>query len=116
MNHPESNLQAACVQWFRLQYPEYSYMLIAVPNGGKRNLQTARILKKEGTVAGVADLLLQVPTSKHACLAIEMKTEKGRLTPAQEIWKLEFERFMQHKYVVCRSFEQFMQIINDYLK
>ena len=116
MNYPESNTQQACVKWFRLQYPELSYLLISVPNGGKRFKQTARILKSEGTVAGVADLLLLVPTQHYACLAIEMKSEKGKIQPSQELWKLEFERFTTHKYIICRSFEQFVNEINNYLK
>lgn len=116
MNHPESKLQENCVKWFRLQYPEYSYLLIAIPNGGKRNIETARTLKREGVVAGVADMLLLVPNQYRNILAIEMKAGKNTLTPAQEQWKLEFERFAAHKYVICRSFDDFMNVINSYLE
>lgn len=76
MNHYESKLQQACVRYFRLAYPEYGYMLFAVPNGGSRNAVEARILKAEGVVAGVADLILLVPRSGYGSLCIEMKIGK----------------------------------------
>ena len=35
MRHDESRIQAACVKWFRLQYPHFAPNLFAVPNGGQ---------------------------------------------------------------------------------
>ena len=35
MNHTEHNLQAACITWFRMQYPTRSGLLFAIPNGAK---------------------------------------------------------------------------------
>ena len=60
MKHIESRLQIACVRWFRMQYPQYKLMLFSVPNGGKRTLMEAIIMKNEGVVAGVSDLILLV--------------------------------------------------------
>ena len=56
----ESQLQSECVRWFRYQYPEFKNVLFAIPNGGKRNISTAKRLKSEGVVPGVADLFLAV--------------------------------------------------------
>ena len=114
MTHEESKLQQACVRWFRLQYPKYARLLFAVPNGGGRSKVEAAILKGEGVVAGVADLLLLVPTQKHPYLCIEMKTPKGRQSPAQRDWQREVEA-VGAVYKVCRSLEEFMQIVNDYV-
>lgn len=61
MNHPEHELQKSCVKWFRLQYPEYTNLLFAIPNGGKRNAREAARLKAEGVTPGVPDLFLQLP-------------------------------------------------------
>lgn len=82
--HDESNLQMACVRWFRLQYPEMAGLLFAVPNGSKRGRVTAAILKAEGALAGVSDLLFLMPAGTCPYLCIEMKTPKGRQSPAQK--------------------------------
>ena len=61
MKHEESHIQRNCVKWFRLAYPKLARLLFAVPNGGKRGIREAAIMKAEGVVAGVADLLLLIP-------------------------------------------------------
>ena len=124
----ESRLQQQCVAWFKFQYPQYANALIHVPNEGKRNTKMvytrygAKVvcgsgarLKAEGLVAGVADLLLLIPNEQYGCLAIEMKTPTGRLSDAQKEWK-EVCEHAGNKYIVCRSFEQFMIEVLEYMK
>lgn len=41
----EHDLQVACVEWFRYQYPRLTMRLFAVPNGGYRDRKTACKLK-----------------------------------------------------------------------
>lgn len=115
MNHTESSIQIACVTWFRLQYRDLSNVLIAVPNGGKRRLLEAVAMKKEGVTKGVADLLLLTPRKGFGCLCIEMKTKRGLHRKSQKDWQKEIEK-AGNKYVVCRSLEQFIKEINNYLK
>lgn len=115
MRQEEHNIQVACVRWFNLQYPQYRGLLFSVPNGGARNLVTAAKLKAEGVVAGVADLLLLVPKQWAFALCIEMKTTKGRQSPEQKEWQAKVEG-EGYRYAVCRSIEEFMDTINDYLK
>ena len=114
MKFDESRIQAACVRWFNYQYPEHRGLLFAVPNGGARNAATGRILKAEGVVAGVADLILLVPIVGHNALCIEMKTEKGRQQASQKEWQKKVE-LAGAKYVICRSFGQFVEIVTDYM-
>ncbi len=114
MNHPESHIQCACVQWFRLQYPEYARLLFAVPNGGVRNAVTGRILKAEGVVAGVADLLLFVPSNGYHGLCLELKTEKGRQSEAQKEWQHTVQQ-QGYKYIVVRSLQDFREQVNGYI-
>ena len=124
----ESYLQQQCVAWFKFQYPKYANALIHVPNEGKRNTRmvytkygtkvvcsSGARLKAEGMVAGVADLLLLVPSEDYGCLAIEMKTQNGKLSDSQNDWKKVCE-YAGNKYVVCRSFEDFMCEVVDYMK
>ncbi len=114
MKHLESQLQQSCVRWFNLQYSELRGLLFAVPNGGKRNIREAEILKREGVVAGVSDLILLVPSISHHGLCIEMKIGKGKQTENQENFQERVER-KGYKYIVCRSFDQFVIEMQSYL-
>lgn len=114
MRNGESNLQKNCVRWFRAQFPKYAPLLFAVPNGAKRDRITASILKAEGVVAGVSDLILLVQTESHPFLCIEMKYGTNKQTELQIKWQKDVES-QGGKYVVCRELEQFMDVINDYL-
>ncbi len=113
MKHQESTLQTACVRWFRYQYPHL--VIYAVPNGGSRNVLEAQRLKAEGVVAGVADLLLLVPSQQHHALCIEMKTAKGRQSPAQKEWQQHAETH-GYRYEVVRDFDTFERVVSEHLK
>ena len=123
----EDKLQAACVEWFRLQYPQH--VLFAIPNGGKRNAITGAMLKKTGTLAGVADLFLMASSvywrnridnfpgkvaERHYGLFIEMKTGKNGQTATQKDFQQKAEE-AGYKYEICRTFEDFQKTINNYL-
>lgn len=113
MRHEESTLQIGCVRWFRYQYPRLT--LFAIPNGGNRNLITAMTMKREGVLAGVADLFLAFPSQGFHGLWIEMKTSKGRQSPEQKQFQTDMEK-QGYKYVVCRSFEEFKNEIEKYIE
>ena len=115
MRHQESVIQQTCVRWFRMQYPQLAMLLFAVPNGGARLRSEAAIMKAEGTMKGVADLLLLFPAKKYHGLCIEMKTPTGRQQPSQKAWQ-ERAEWAGYKYVICRSFDEFMAEIDAYLK
>jgi hypothetical protein len=114
MRHIESKIQIAAVRWFDYQYPGLSRCLFAVPNGGSRNKREAAIMKAEGVRAGVADLILLTPRGEYGALCIELKTETGRQSPEQIEWQKQAEN-AGNKYVVCRSVDEFINIVNDYL-
>lgn len=115
MRHIESQIQIACVTWFRYQYPKLEKLLIAVPNGGFRNAIEAKIMKAEGVISGVSDLILLISKKGFGCLCIEMKTEKGKQSANQKAWQKETE-LNENKYVICRNIDDFMNIINWYLQ
>lgn len=114
MKISEAHIQCTCVTWFRYRFPKLSKLLVAVPNGGSRDLREARNLKAQGVTAGVADLLLLVPRDGFGCLCIEMKTEKGKQSEHQVDWQKQAE-INGNKYVVCRSLDQFISEITNYL-
>ena len=118
MKHEESKIQQACVKWFRLQYPKH--VLFAIPNGGWRSYSEASIMRGEGVVPGVADLFLAQPViNKYGSmihgLFIEMKTKKGRQSEAQKRFEIRVSG-CGYKYAICRSVDEFMNVINEYLR
>jgi hypothetical protein len=100
------------VKWFGYKYPECT--LFAIPNGHKRNAITGAILKREGVVAGVADLFLMKSNNKYHGLWIEVKTDKGKQSESQK----EFERKALregYKYVICKNIDQFINEVETYI-
>lgn len=110
----EAGLQSACVEWFGLQYPKLAPLLFHVPNGGSRNIIEAANLKRQGVRAGVADLILLFPKGGHGSLCIEMKYKKGRQRNSQKDWQ-RVAKAAGNKYVICRSLEEFMKEVKNYL-
>ena len=114
MKNNESKLQQECVFWFRAQFPHYKKLLFAIPNGGKRNIVTASILKAEGALAGVADLMLAMPRGEYHGLFIEMKHGKNDLSESQEDFKQAVQKH-GYKHITCREFDEFQRNIEGYL-
>ena len=84
----DDRLQANCYQWFHNTYTELRGLLWHVPNGGER--ADGNKLKAMGVVPGVADLHFFY---KGKLNIFELKSEKGSLSPAQELWlaKIEYQ-------------------------
>ncbi len=113
--HKETELQIMCVRWFGYQYPYLKTLLYHPKNEGAANGRVqGAIGKAEGVVAGVADLILQVPAWDHTCMAIEMKTKTGKQSYQQQV----FQKYLEGaggKYVICRNFDDFAETVGHYL-
>ena len=82
MKHPESENQQAYFKWARLH--PLARLAFAIPNGGARSKVTAAILKAEGVLAGVPDILVPVPINGHHGLFIEFKHGSNKPSPEQQ--------------------------------
>ena len=72
--------------WRESRWPELR-LLHAIPNGGKRDIRTAAMLKAEGVKPGVPDIFLPVPRGGKHGLYIELKRRKGgTVSEAQQAW------------------------------
>ena len=91
MKSKEAQLQQLCVTWFRLNYRNYAGLLYANANGGSRNIVEAANLKKQGVLAGVADLHLAIPNDNYHGLFIEMKIKPNNQQPSQ----IEFQKAVE---------------------
>jgi hypothetical protein len=119
MKHEESKIQQRCVEWFRYSFPRT--VIASFPNGvyiGGTPVQRAKrwnILKAEGAMPGIPDLMICMPCMKYHALFIEMKTEKGKLSENQ---KIVHAMLINEGYAVkvCRSFEEFTITIKKYME
>jgi hypothetical protein len=77
-------------------------------NGAHKSRATAGAMKAMGQTAGVPDLLVWAAGGKH--FQCELKTAKGRLSPAQEAWMDRMAAFGFRVYL-CRSVEGLQEIL-----
>lgn len=120
----EHDIQVECVRWFGREYPELEPYFWATPNGGYRMKSTAKMMKAEGQKAGVPDLQLAYPAGEYHGLFIEMKRadcgksgkliNKGKASDQQKR-RMEALSKVGYKCVLCYSFEQFREVIKEYL-
>ena len=120
--HKESDIQRACVKWFKEAYPEYEGLLFAVPNeregAGETALQSkikGNRRRQMGVVAGVSDTILLVARGGLNGLCAECKTPIGNQKPEQKAWQKKVE-LQGYGYFVFRSVDDFKEKINGYLK
>lgn len=86
----------------------------AIPNGGKRNLLEAVKLKRMGTMSGVPDLCIPIPSGRYHGLYIELKREKGgKVSESQSDW-LAFLREKGYYAQVAKGFEEAKEMILHY--
>lgn len=115
-NYSEDRLQIDCKYWFDCQYPQYRLLLHHSPNEGllmKHDRDGAK-RKAMGMRAGFPDFIFLRPNKFYPYLAIELKSAKGRQTEHQKEYQEAVER-QGGKYVVVRSLEEFMAVVNEYL-
>lgn len=120
-------MQIRCVKWFRITYPAFARLLEHPKNEGDGDRVRGAISKAEGVQAGVADLILHLPSEpriwkgeiqeepfKVHSLAIEMKTKTGRQSPEQKIFQRYFEA-AGGQYEIVRTFEDFQRVVGGYM-
>lgn len=113
----EAEEQMIIFRWaayMKQQKPELA-LLYHVPNGGKRDIGTAKKLKYEGVKAGVPDIVLPVSRGGYHGLYIELKVGKNKPTKEQKEW---LEALKQEGYYTtwCIGSNQAIKIIEEYLQ
>jgi hypothetical protein len=117
--HPESEVQRAFVARWRLDPRTKHWPACAVPNGGRRGIVEASILKAEGVSRGVPDWLCFRPGhgaygTPCVGLAIEFKRpdKRTRATPEQLAWHQQL-RACGWRVEIARSAEEAWAIVSD---
>ena len=120
INHSpsEHSEQTALIEWWRMyarwkSLPEC--LLMAIPNGGRRDAVTGARLHAEGVRAGIPDLFLAVPTRQAHGLWIEMKRQHGgRISDAQKSSMAALEA-QGYACTVCKGWKEARRAISGYL-
>jgi VRR-NUC domain len=104
----ENALHRACVELLRL-YEARGLLTFTHPaNGFWRTPAEAGIAKALGQRAGVPDLLVWAVGARH--FAVEIKSDRGRLSAAQAAW-MDRMAHMGFRVHVCRSLEGLQAIL-----
>lgn len=114
-DNEEARIQSEFFKQVPLFFPTLpDRLLFAVPNGGSRHKIEAANMKRQGVKRGVADVILQVPKKGYASLCLEFKTPTGKQSDEQKEYQRQVE-MAGSKYVVVRSVEQAIRIVQKYL-
>lgn len=100
-------------QWNVVRYPDLEFMY-HTPNGGKRDVRTAKKLKLEGVKAGVPDICLPCKRDGYSGLYIELKVGKNKPTKEQKKYLAYLEE-QGYKTMVCYGSKQAIWEIEKYL-
>jgi hypothetical protein len=112
----EHEHQVCLLTWANLQakaMPDLA-LLFAIPNGGKRHIGVARKLKAEGAKAGIPDLFLPAARNGYNGLFIELKTEKGTVSPNQKHW-IAALREQGYQVEVCYGWDAARLVLLEYM-
>lgn len=115
----EHEEQAAVIAWARENEALLPALrlLYAIPNGGKRDARTAKMLEAEGVRAGVPDLCLPMQRNGHGALYIEMKRRdySNRLSGQQNAY-VRLLRAAGNLVVVCYGAPEAIRTLLVYLE
>lgn len=117
INHPEDVEQEVVMQWaqFQLAREPRLAMLFHIPNGGVRNIQTAKKLKIIGVKSGVPDLFLPVAARGYHGLWLEMKRRRGGHVSVNQLWWIDMLRSQQYLVVVAKGADEAIAALSEYL-
>lgn len=110
--------QVSLMQWWSLQCRRlgiHEQLLFAIPNGGQRNIITAKRMKDEGVRSGIPDLFLAVPRGNFHGLFIEMKKPKGGVVSDNQKACMEMLSNNGYCVTVCHGFIEAKTAITAYL-
>lgn len=118
--YEEGKHQAAVFEWAAYRkVPEGGVLrdyMFAIPNGAKRSVVQAVILKRQGLQAGIPDVCISLARKTYHGMFLELKRASNyRLTPEQSVV---IERLNKVGYFarVSTTIDKTIEMIEEYLK
>jgi hypothetical protein len=122
MKRPEQSLQRQIIRGLRLGFPP-GWVIAAIPNGGGRTKIEGAILKGQGVLAGMPDIIIcgcrhfdetsPLAEPVPVCAFLELKAGKGRLTAVQHDIHDRLKA-LGHAVAVVRSLEDAARCCQDW--
>lgn len=114
----EHEEQKKVIEWWRLESASRKIpedVLFAIPNGGKRNVATGRVLKSEGVRSGIPDLFLALKRHSFSGFFIEMKRVKRSVLSEKQTEIHAILRRCGYRVEVCYGADDAIEKIEEYL-
>lgn len=93
---------------------EYANLILHFPNEGKRSQRYGALMKSLGMRKGVVDLFVTVQRHNFGGAWIELKSEQGKLSPAQMNFLYDMKE--QGYYTcACWSLDEAIKVLEWYL-
>ena len=115
----EHEEQAALITWWNMYAKARhmpNFLLMAIPNGGKRTTTTGARLHAEGVRAGIPDLFLAIARGEWHGLWLEMKRKRGGFVTDFQREAMQALEAQGFACVVCRGFTEAQEAIVKYLR
>ena len=113
----EADIQIACNYLLNELADIYIFRHYHIANEGKRSVNYRFKLKKMGFRAGAPDLVIEYPDGK--LLYVELKNEKGQLSNAQKLWKVQSSALNTPHFIIKGNIksclEDLASIIDKYV-
>jgi len=110
----ERQEQTIVIGWIAAQFPWLINHTIYIMNEKRCSVHVGAMLNKQGRLPGASDLFIAYPTKDYTGLFIEMKSLKGKPTPAQLCFIDRMNR-VGYYACVCYGAEQAIETIKNYL-
>jgi hypothetical protein len=106
----EDKIQQEIIMYYRNYYQRLyvNCLIFSIPNGGLRDKRTAMLMKSTGLLSGASDLIV---IHFGAVMFVELKTDTGIQSDEQKAFQLRVNQ-CGYPYYLCRSLEQFKQILS----
>lgn len=127
MNRAEQQVHVAIVSYLRLALGQ-DWLVVHVPNEGLRSRVAGGVMRQMGMLAGLPDIMVVGPPQRytvdvglpggaslvcHFLGFIEVKTDKGNLTPAQEAFRDDCRRTLR-PWACCRSIDDAREALRQW--
>ena len=115
----EHEEQAALITWWNMYAKARrmpNFLLMAIPNGGRRTTVTGARLHAEGVRAGIPDLFLAIARGEWHGLWIEMKRRKGGFLSGPQRTALLALKLEGYSTAVCHGWQEARNTVIRYME